>query len=393
MLTTLLDRTRDCIRDKDYSPATEKAYIYWIREYIRYNELRDPTALNQGEAARFITYVADSQNAAASTRNQALNALVFLYKYVLQMPLQDDKLECRASKTKFAPQILTRDEVREVIFNLNGVHRIIGALLYGTGIKLMECLRIRIADLDFDTKTLKVFDRNGLLERTVILPDSLITPLRHQVQLVLIKYRCEENQLMDSNQTDRPASLGNAPCKNRNSLQYLFPSIKRESKNKNRISEHISVSTFQKAIRTAIKKSELHQTISASTLRHSAATHLLESGMELHVVQNQLGHKSISSTQAYIHFTKPSNQDLNCPLDDLFPSHSNLKYSSSNESIDSTEEPHHIKAPRAHYLKNETSRTHTKTRGNLIANPDCVSLMPLVNNLIKSHQQLLPNRY
>ncbi len=298
-----LTEVRAAIRVRHYSRRTEDAYIYWIRRFIRFHALRHPRELGEKEVAAFLTYLAVTENVAAATQNQALNALLFMYKAVLQRPLDNIEGATRAKRPQRLPVVLTVGEVRRVLANLSGAHWLIGCLLYGSGLRLMEAVHLRVKDLDFEHRAILVRDGKGGKDRVVTLPDEIIVPLRRNLLWARsLHQRDIENGLGEVYLPHRLAKkYPNAPREW--GWQYVFPS-RQTSTNQRSGTErrhHIAESAVQKAVKRAVRKASINKPATCHTLRHSFATHLLEQGMDIRTVQEQLGHKDVRTTQIYTH--------------------------------------------------------------------------------------------
>ncbi|MBD3648309.1 MAG: integron integrase [Pseudomonadales bacterium] len=322
MTPRLLDQLRNAIRVRNYSHRTEEAYVNWVRRFIRYHGIRHPAEMHDAEVVAYLTHLAVVRNVSASTQNQALNALVFLYRHVLGRPLGDISAASRAKKPKKLPVVLTRDEVREVLVRLNGVHRIIGALLYGSGLRLLECLRLRVKDIDFGYNCIHIHDGKGGKDRIVALPAALHVPLRehlHQVKLV----HAADLELGGGEVHLPPALARKYRGASREwKWQYVFPAGRsgRDPRTDKKRRHHLHSTAFQKAISIAVKASGITRPATAHTLRHSFATHGLENGMDIRTVQQQLGHSSLETTEVYTHVLKRGGQAVRSPLEDIYPS-------------------------------------------------------------------------
>lgn len=322
MTLPLLDQLRHTLRTRNYSLRTEDSYVHWVRRYILFHNKRHPAELGDAAVVAFLTHLAVDRKVSANTQNQALNALVFLYKQVLRQPLGDISAAARAKRPQRLPTVLSREEVTTILIRLEGKHRTVGALLYGSGLRLMECLRLRVKDLDFNYSCIHVHDGKGAKDRIVSLPEQLHAPLKrllHEAQLL--------------HDADRAKGLGDVwmpPALRRKypnastewKWQYVFPASRtgEDPRSERLRRHHIDASTFQKAMRQAVISSGITKPASSHTLRHSFATHALENGLDIRTVQEQLGHSSVETTEIYTHVLKRGGRMVRSPLDDIYPS-------------------------------------------------------------------------
>ena len=316
----LLDSVRQVIRLKHYSYRTEQSYVGWIRRYILYHRKRHPQDMGKAEVEEFLNHLAMERNVAASTQNQALNALLFLYKEVLDQPLPNiDSI--RAKKPKRLPVVLTRSEVEAVLKHLSGVTLLIVQLLYGGGLRVNECLRLRVKDVDFGQQLLIIRDGKGKKDRTTTLPEIVVEKLKTHLMNVKAQHH---RDLQDGyGQVDLPYALARKyPSANKSwGWQYVFPS-KTLSKNPQADEEllyrhHLHPSSVQKAVKDAVKKAGIVKHVTPHTFRHSFATHLLESGYDIRTIQELLGHKDVKTTMIYTHVANRGILGVRSPLDEL----------------------------------------------------------------------------
>lgn len=314
----LLVQVREYMRSMHYSKRTEESYVNWIKRYIIYHNKIHPQKLGKDEIRAYLNYLAVERNVSASTQNQALQGILFLYKNILHKDvgwIDDIK---RPSTPKHIPVVFTKSEAHSVIEQMEGIPKIVTSLLYGSGLRLSEALRLRIKDVDFAFKQIIVRDAKGEKDRITILPQSLVPYLKD-----LIEKRSElHNKDLEkgSGNTILPYALAtkypNAPKEL--GWQYLFTSDKYlyDKKTKTKYRSHIHDSTITKAIKAAIKKLKIEKpTASAHTFRHSFATHLLQSNYDIRTVQELLGHKDVRTTMIYTHIIKNMGMGVKSPLD------------------------------------------------------------------------------
>jgi integron integrase len=314
-----LNRVREVIRTRHYSIRTEQSYVHWVKRFILFHGKRHPNELGETEVAAFLTHLAINRQVSPSTQNQALNALVFLYRHVLDRPLGDILDAVRAKRPERLPVILTRAEVRQLFAHLDGPHWLPACLLYGSGLRLMECLRLRVKDLDFDHRAITVRCGKGGKDRIVTLPDPCIEPLKQQLALVR---QVHSKDLQDGfGAVWLPHALARKYPRAASEFawQYLFPASKRSVDPRSGVTRrhHLDESCLQRAIKLAVRKAGITRPASCHTLRHCFATHLLERGMDIRTVQEQLGHKDIRTTQMYTHVLRRGGNAVISPLSDV----------------------------------------------------------------------------
>jgi integron integrase len=315
----LLDRVRAAIRTKHYSIRTEQAYVDWIRRFILFHHKRHPIEMGKTEMESFLTHLAVNRNVAASTQNQALSALLFLYRDVLarEMPWLDDVT--RAKKPCRPPVVLTHAEVDRLLKLLSGTKWLMASLLYGSGLRLLECLRLRVHDIDFERRQIMVRNGKGGKDRATVLPDPLIESLRRQIEQVRIIHEIDisegfgEVYLPFALERKYP-SAAKAP-----GWQYLFPADKRarDPRGGKIRRHHLGENVLQRAIKQAVRDAGIRKPASCHSLRHSFATHLLERGQDIRTVQELLGHKDIRTTQIYTHVMGRGAMGVKSPLESL----------------------------------------------------------------------------
>lgn len=313
----LLDQVRHVCRVRHYSPRTEKTYFQWIKRYIFFHDKRHPKEMGAAEINAFLSWLATSQKVAAATQNQALNALVFLYHQVLKVDPGDFGEVVRAKKKKRLPVVLSQREVQAVLENLHGQLWLVGSLLYGSGLRLMESLQLRVKDIDFDRSEVTVREGKGGYDRRTMLPDSLIEPL--QKHLRKVKALHEEDLEAGFGEVWLPGALSRKyPKAGREwGWQYIFPASRRSrDPESGAIRRHHTYETnIQKAVKAAVQMTGLTKKVGPHTFRHCFATHLLESGYDIRTVQELLGHKDVRTTMIYTHVLNKGGKGVRSPLD------------------------------------------------------------------------------
>jgi len=316
----LLDLVRMQIRVKHYSIRTEKAYISWIKQFIRFHKLKHPKDMGIHEVESFLSYLAVTRQVSASTQNQALSSLLFLYRDVLKIKLANVEDVVRAKLPEKVPVVFTRDEASSVIQRLDGTLQLMSQLLYGSGLRLMECVRLRVKDIDFSYKHIIVRDGKGAKDRITVLPEYLNTPL--SLHLNNIKLLHDEYLSRGYGSVYMPFALDKKypNAKTEWAWQYVFPaptlSVDPRSGIKQR--HHINEKRLQRSVKNAIRDAHIAKQASCHTFRHSFATHLLEAGYDIRTVQELLGHKDIRTTQIYTHVLNKPGISVNSPLDTMF---------------------------------------------------------------------------
>lgn len=313
----LLDQVRDHLRLKHYARRTEDAYVDWIRRYILFHDKRHPADMDAPEVEAFLTSLAVDDNVAASTQNQALGALLFLYREVLHKDLSRPLQQLRARGTRRLPTVLTPAEVRAVLQQLGGPHLLMAQILYGSGLRLMECLRLRLKDIDFAQKQIVVRSGKGDKDRLTLLPEKLIAPLQAQVAAVRAQHAQDLEQGGGTVFLPHAFAL-KAPRAARDwRWQYLFPSdrLSLDPRSGAKQRHHVDESALQKAVREAAQRAGLSKRVTCHTFRHSFATHLLERGQDIRTVQELLGHKDVKTTMIYTHVLNRGPHGVKSPLD------------------------------------------------------------------------------
>jgi len=313
----LLDQVRDVIRRKHYSIRTEQAYVDWIKRFIIYHDKRHPSEMAEEEVTEFLTHLARDRHVAPSTQNQALSALLFLYKEVLKHEIGWlDKVE-RARKPAKLPVVLSRAEVKRVFAHLHGTPKLMAGLLYGSGLRLMECVRLRVKDIDFELAQITVRDAKGGKDRITMLPLNLAEPLQRHLRRTKAQH---EQDLEDGfGRVNLPFAIGRKfPNAAREwAWQYFFPSsrLSIDPRSGKRQRHHVAEGILQSAIKKAVDASRIVKRANCHSLRHSFATHLLTRGYDIRTVQELLGHKDVSTTMIYTHVLNKPGIGVKSPLD------------------------------------------------------------------------------
>lgn len=315
----LMDQVRECLRVHHYSLRTEEAYTQWIRRFIFFHNKRHPNELGEPEITAFLTYLATKKHVSASTQNQALSALLFLYKKVLNIELEwmDDIV--RAKRPQRLPAVLSRQDVSRVLGCLHGSYKLIASMLYGTGMRLMEVMRLRIKDVNFEYRQIIVRSGKGNKDRVTVLPESLLTPLEQRIALSRTYFELDRLvsapgvYLPDALERKYPNAGKEWPW------QWVFAAKNRSTDPRTRIvrRHHMYEHTVQRKIKQAVRNLGLPMNVSTHTLRHSFATHMLEDGVDIRTLQELLGHKDLKTTQIYTHVAMRGANAAHSPLDSL----------------------------------------------------------------------------
>lgn len=313
----LLDRVRTEIRLRGMSYRTENSYVDWIRRFIIFNGKRHPNEMGPAEIRDFLAWLVNERNVAASTQNQALHAILFLYREVLGIELPALGALQPAKKPRRLPTVFTRDEAQRILSRLTGANWLMACLLYGSGLRLMECLRLRVKDIDFETRRIMVRQGKGDKDRITMLPGKIIEPLRQHL--------AEIKKLHDK---DLESGFGRAKLPYALAIKYpsaaaewgwqfVFPAskISQDPRTGLKHRHHLDESVLQRAVKTALREAGLTKQGSCHTFRHSFATHLLESGYDIRTVQELLGHADVSTTMIYTHVLNRGGMAVRSPLD------------------------------------------------------------------------------
>jgi integron integrase len=313
----LLDLLRDRIRVKHYSIRTETQYVQWVKRFILFNGKRHPRELGSTEIEKFLTHLAVDGNVSASTQNQALSAILFLYRNVLgiNLPWLEDIV--RAKRPQRLPVVLSRNEVRSVLDRMTGVYGLMATLLYGTGMRLMECVRLRVKDVDFERKEITIRDGKGGKDRVTMLPNSTTTELLAHLQKRRALYEDDLRQGNSAVYLPHALERKYTNAANEWAWQYMFPSgsLSMDPRGEKKRRHHIDEKLLQRAMKRAVIAAGLNKVATPHTLRHSFATHLLESGYDIRTIQELLGHADVQTTMIYTHVLNKGGRGVLSPLD------------------------------------------------------------------------------
>jgi integron integrase len=313
----LLDRVRNTLRRLGYSYRTEQAYVHWIKRFIYFSGKRHPAEMGAAEVTAFLNYLARERDVAAATQNQALSSLLFLYKAVLEQALPWlDELD-RAKRPARLPTVLTRSEVQRLLATMRGTKWLMASLLYGAGLRLTECLKLRVKDVDFGYKQILVRDGKGAKDRVTMLPESVVEPLRKQLVVAKAYHDADvaagygEVELPDALARKYPRAPYQWPWK------FVFPSHKLSTDPRTGAirRHHVYDNFITRGVKEAVRAAGIHKHVSCHTLRHSFATHLLEGGYDIRTVQELLGHADVSTTMVYTHVLNKGGHGVKSPLD------------------------------------------------------------------------------
>ncbi len=313
----LLEQVRHSLRLRHYSYRTEEQYLGWIRRFILFHHKRHPGQMGAVEVEAFLNDLAVRGQVAAATQNQALAALVYLYRHVLKQELPWLNEIVRAQRPRRVPLVLSREETRAVLAQLPGVYWLIGTLLYGGGLRLMECLRLRVQDIDFNYSRISVRNGKGGKDRVTILPALIVPPLRAHLQAIEERHRAAVRdgyggvELPLSIVHKRPAAALEW------AWQYVFPALRASQDPRTGVSRrhHVMEDSVQRQMRAAVRRAGINKAASCHTLRHCFATHLLERGYDIRTVQELMGHANVSTTQLYTHVLQKGANAVASPAD------------------------------------------------------------------------------
>jgi len=316
----LLDQVQRALRVRHYSLRTEESYTHWIKRFILFHKKRHPLEMGKPEVEAFLSFLATDKNVAASTQNQALSAILFLYKQVLNVEIDWIDNVIRAKRPKYLPTVLSSSEVKLLIGEMHGTHQLLAKILYGSGLRLMEVLRLRVQDINFEYKQLIIRSGKGNKDRVTVLPSNVIKPLMIQMEKARQLHNNDLNE--GYGEVYLPFALNRKyPNAAKEWIwQYVFPSDKRSTDPRSNVirRHHLYERGFSRAIKKAAFNIGLNKRISSHTFRHCFATHMLENGYDIRTVQELLGHKDVKTTQIYTHVMKKGASGVKSPLEDIF---------------------------------------------------------------------------
>ena len=317
----LRERFREAMRRRNYSRRTEQAYWFWIRWFIRHNGVRHPSELGATEVEAFLSWLATEREVAAATQNQALSALLFLYKEVLGQDLPWFKGLVRAKRPVRRPVVLSRAEVERLLAQMQGSKWLMASLLYGAGLRQIECLQLRVKDVDFAYRQILVRDGKGGKDRVTMLPEQTVQPL--QAHLGRVRALHQRDLATGHGEVNLPLALARKyPNAGRDwGWQYVFPSGVLSADPASGVvrRHHVFPDTLGRAVKAAARAARIVKPVTCHTLRHSFATHLLEAGYDIRTVQELLGHSDVSTTMIYTHVLNKGGRGVSSPLDRLTP--------------------------------------------------------------------------
>jgi integron integrase len=313
----LLDRVRAEIRVRHYSLRTEQSYVDWARRYILFNQKRHPAEMGAVEVRDFLSHLAVERHVSASTQNQAKSALLFLYREVLkvELPWLDEIVVAKSAKR--LPVVLTQVEVRALLNAMSGTMGLVASLLYGTGMRLLEGLRLRVKDVEFSRREIIVREGKGNKDRVTVLPENLILPLKAHLEKVRALHERDLEAGYGAVYLPDALAVKYPNAARAWSWQYVFPSPVRALDPRSGVERrhHVYETSVQRAVREAARAAGLHKPVTPHVLRHSFATHLLQAGYDIRTVQELLGHKDVATTMIYTHVLNKGGRGVTSPLD------------------------------------------------------------------------------
>ncbi len=337
----LIPRVVSAIRCRHLSYATEKCYVKWVIRYIKFHNKRHPIEMGAEEVGVFLSHLAVELNVSASTQNQALNAIVFLYKQVLNKHLGDIGHFMRAKRPKFLPTVLSQSEVKVLLEQMSGLSWLIAALLYGTGMRLRECLQLRVKDLDFERTQIMVKQAKGQKDRTVPFPAALKEPLHEHLRRV--KRLHDKDLKKGLGHAELPFALSRKfpSASTEWKWQFVFPSysVCRHPRTGARIRHHLHHSYLNRYLLRALRRVSITKRVTCHTFRHSFATHILETGYDIRTVQELLGHRNIKTTMIYTHVMNKGANATKSPLDVILDSDRYLRSCNPQASLGARQTP------------------------------------------------------
>jgi integron integrase len=317
----LMEQVRQVLRYHHYAYKTEQTYCGWIIDLIRFYEKKiHPRDMGKQEIEKYLSHLATHRNVSASTQRQALNAIVFLYRHVLDMPVDEHLEPIRAKKKNWVPTVMTQQEVQVVLSHISGIHLLMSKILYGSGLRLMECVRLRIKDIDFSRQYIYVYDGKGGKDRVTVFPKSITTELMCHVEQVR---QIHEKDLADGHgEVYMPHALERKfkHAGKEFRWQYLFPAknLSKDPRSDVIRRHHVNESGLQKAVKTAVSRAGIAKRVTCHTFRHCFGTHMLENGVNIRELQVMMGHQDVKTTEIYTHVMERNIKSIQSPLDRLF---------------------------------------------------------------------------
>ncbi|GGB48192.1 integron integrase [Oceanisphaera marina] len=314
-----MDQLRALIRSRNLAYKTEQTYCHWIKRFIRFHGMRHPSTCSTTEVEQFLSHLAVQRNNSVSTQRTALNAIVFLFREVLQQPLEELSFEL-ARRPRRLPTVFTHDEAKAVIGHLEGTSQLVARLMYGAGLRINEVLRLRVKDIDFGMQQIIVRSGKGNKDRTTLLPDSLLKPLSLQIEACLIQH--QQDLASGHGEVYLPFALNRKypSAAKEPAWQYLFPAGRLALDPRSNVvrRHHLLDRGVQRAIGAAIRKAGIYKQANSHALRHSFATRLLEAGYDIRTIQKLLGHADVRTTEIYTHVVRKGGFGVRSPVDDGF---------------------------------------------------------------------------
>ena len=314
-----MDQLRSLIRSRNLAYKTEQTYCHWIKRFIRFHGMRHPSTCSTKEVEQFLSHLAVQRNNSVSTQRTALNAIVFLFREFLQQPLEELSFE-PARKPRRLPTVFTHDEVKAVISHLEGISQLVARLMYGSGLRINEALRLRVKDIDFGMQQIIVRSGKGNKDRVTLLPDALLKPLALQIEACLILHKQDLSN--GHGEVYMPFALNRKyqSAAREPAWQYLFPAGKLAIDPRSNVvrRHHLLDRGVQRAIGSAIRKAGIYKQANSHVLRHSFATRLLEAGYDIRTIQKLLGHADVRTTEIYTHVVRKGGFGVRSPVDDGF---------------------------------------------------------------------------
>ena len=313
------DEMSKMLRLKQRRPATEKAYLYWLRQFYRFLNGLSPLKLDSTHVKNFLTYLAVERRVSKSTQNQAFNSILFFYSHVLEKEMDGLHDVIRSRRHRYLPTVLTKNEINRLLDQLDGIYRLMAQIIYGGGLRLRECTGLRIKDVDFERNVINIHAAKGDKDRQTMLPESLGDVLKKHIESIRPLYENDREQNVPG--VELPNALERKyPNAGKEWIwQWVFPANHLSKDPRSGIIRrwHIYPSTLQKHIKIAATKARIAKRVTVHSLRHSFATHLLESGSDIRTVQELLGHSSVKTTMIYTHVTQKNTIGTKSPLDDM----------------------------------------------------------------------------